>query len=221
MRPRAIAGRTRRALESRLARRVERQPGRATRNGAVSPQTDVSRHRCAEVGNDLPAGVPGRPPAVLCATPKEAHSFDHAYHRGEGGYSIDFPLASGVIAARARSGVAPAVCEVTPAYLFNPLLPERAHAFHPRLKLIAVLRDPVMRAYPQYQMQHREGREPLSFEDALANEAEERPRELERIASDPFASSETAHGSHTSHAGATPSSSSDGSGRFRTSSCSC
>lgn len=193
MRPRAIAGHARRALELRLTR-ARRTSAWFARRGTVPfrlrPTFLVIGAQ--KSGTTSLHGYLADHPAVLCATPKEVHYFDHAYHRGEGWYLAHFPLASGGIAARARSGVAPAVCEVTPAYLFNPLVPERASAFDPRLKLIAVLRDPVTRAYSQYQMQHRQGRESLSFEDALANEAAELPRELERIASDPFAPSDTA-----------------------------
>jgi hypothetical protein len=85
------------------------------------------------------------------------------------------------------------VGEVTPEYLFNPLVPERVRAFDPGMRLIAILRDPVTRAYSQYHMQIRQGREPRTFEDALALEASALPAELERILSDPSASSREAH----------------------------
>jgi len=124
-------------------------------------------------------------PFVLCATPKEVHFFNVEYHRGEAWYLAHFPLKVRARAPRRRYGVQPEVGEVTPAYLFHPRVPERVHAFEPRMKLVAVLRDPVERAYSQYQMQVRRAGETLSFDDALALEEVEVPLELERIRDDP------------------------------------
>ncbi len=124
-------------------------------------------------------------PAALCATPKEVHYFNVEYQRGPGWYLAHFPLATRGAAVRRRLGVHPAVGEVTPAYLFHPRVPERVYAFDPGLKLISVLRDPVERAYSQYQMQLRGGTETRSFEYALEREEEEWPRELERLLADP------------------------------------
>ena len=124
-------------------------------------------------------------PAAFCATPKEVHYFNVEYHRGPGWYLAHFPLATRGAAVRRRLGVRPAVGEVTPAYLFHPRVPEQVHAFDPELKLVAALRDPVERAYSQYQMQLRGGTETRSFEYALEREEEEWPRELERLLADP------------------------------------
>ena len=41
----------------------------------------------------------------------------------------------------------------------------------PQVRLIALLRDPVARAYSHYQLERRRGDETLSFEDAIAAEA--------------------------------------------------
>jgi hypothetical protein len=53
------------------------------------------------------------------------------------------------------------------------------------MRLIAVLRDPVERAYSAYQMELRWGRETGSFEEALAREAAELPALLEQMRLDP------------------------------------
>ena len=127
-------------------------------------------------------------PAILCATPKEVHYFDYAYNRGDGWYRAHFPLATRHSATHRKVGVVPAVGEVTPAYLFDSLVPKRVHAFDPGMKLIAVLRDPVSRAYSHYQMQTRLAREAGSFEEALADEAKGLPVGRERITSGPDAS---------------------------------
>ncbi len=65
-----------------------------------------------------------------------------------------------------------AIGEVSPEYLYNPRAPERIRHHIPNAKLIAILRNPVDRAYAGYLMQVREGRE--SYTDfAQALEAEE------------------------------------------------
>jgi hypothetical protein len=63
-----------------------------------------------------------------------------------------------------------AIGEVTPAYMYWPAAPERMAAYNPRMRLIAVLRDPLERAYSQWTMQRRRGAEPLEFLDALQAE---------------------------------------------------
>jgi lipopolysaccharide transport system ATP-binding protein len=60
----------------------------------------------------------------------------------------------------------------SPSYLFDPRTPERVRQALPQVKLIALLRNPVDRAYSQYQMNFRKDIEPLSFEDAIAAEPE-------------------------------------------------
>jgi hypothetical protein len=77
------------------------------------------------------------------------------------------------------------VGEATPAYLFHPRVPQRVRDFDPRMKLIAVLRDPVERAYSQYQMQVRNRLHDFSFEEALAREDAYLSVELQHIREDP------------------------------------
>jgi len=57
----------------------------------------------------------------------------------------------------------------------------------PDARLIALLREPVARAYSHYQHEVALGREPLSFESALAAEDERLDGEVERLLSDPRA----------------------------------
>jgi hypothetical protein len=86
---------------------------------------------------------------------------------------------------RRRLDAEPAVGEVTPRYLLHPRAPERVSSFDPALKLVAILRDPVDRAYSQYQMRVRQGDEPLTFEDALEREEVDYADELQRMQTDP------------------------------------
>ena len=124
-------------------------------------------------------------PAVLRASPKEVRYFSRTYDRGDRWYRAQFPLRARRVLGRLQVGVWPAVGEASPQYLFHPLAPARVHAFDPLMKLIAVLRDPVDRAYSQYQMQLRWGYEHGSFEDALALEEAELDAELAKFYDDP------------------------------------
>ena len=119
------------------------------------------------------AGIPGSPGPSW----KEVSFFDRHWWRGEAWYRGQFPL-------RPRGRL---VGEASPSYLFHPLAPERARAVVPDAKLVALLRDPVDRAYSQYQHEVALGREPLSFEDALAAEEERTRGEVERLLADPRA----------------------------------
>ena len=103
--------------------------------------------------------------------PKELHFFDERYHRGLDWYRTFFPLAVERSIARVR-GRDVVAGEATPYYLFHPLVPERVAASLPDVRLIALLRDPIERAYSHYQLMVRTGREKLSFEDAVAAEEE-------------------------------------------------
>jgi Sulfotransferase domain len=125
-------------------------------------------------------------PAVLSARVKEVQYFTKYYGRGEGWYRAQFPLALRGSRVRRRLGVPPAVGEATAACLFDPRAPERARAFDPELKLIAILRDPVERAHSHFQMELRWGRETGTFEEALAAEEAELPGVLELIREDPL-----------------------------------
>jgi hypothetical protein len=66
----------------------------------------------------------------------------------------------------------PARGEASPLYLYYPRAAERIRHHLPDVKLIAILRHPADRAYSQFLMKRRDGRERLSFPEALA--AEER-----------------------------------------------
>jgi hypothetical protein len=64
-----------------------------------------------------------------------------------------------------------AIGEASPSYLYHPKAPERMHHYIPDAKLIAVLRNPVERAYSNFLHNIREGSEPCTdFAQALAEE---------------------------------------------------
>jgi hypothetical protein len=119
---------------------------------------------------------------------KELHFFDDKYWLGVNWYRSFFPLAATRAIIRRRGGDLLAG-EASPSYLFHPAVPERVAATVPRVRLIALLRDPIERAYSHYQLMVRTGREKLSFEDALTAEDERLAAEEERMRADPQYSS--------------------------------
>jgi hypothetical protein len=113
-------------------------------------------------------------PQITGPSFKEVSFFDRHYARGERWYRAHLPIR--------RSGL---VGEASPSYLFHPLAPERVRRLVPHARLIALVRDPVDRAFSHYQHEVALGREELSFEDALAREDERMQGEVERMLRDP------------------------------------
>jgi hypothetical protein len=61
--------------------------------------------------------------------------------------------------------------EVSPTYIYDAIVPSRIHKRLPNIKLIAILRNPMARAYSHYIMDVRNGFEEMDdFADALRNE---------------------------------------------------
>ena len=103
-------------------------------------------------------------------TTKGIHYFDQNYAHGERWYRAHLPSRF-VRDRQAREAGGPVITgEASPYYLFHPSAPERAARLLPRVKLIAVLRDPVERTYSHWKERRRAGAEDLDFADALAAE---------------------------------------------------
>jgi hypothetical protein len=100
-------------------------------------------------------------PDVQPSRPKEVHFFDNNFGSGVAWYRSHFGI-----------GRRSVILEASPYYLFHPAVPARVRLTLPDARLIVILRDPVDRAYSHYHHSVRHGREPLSFEDALAAERE-------------------------------------------------
>ncbi|MVO98218.1 ATP-binding cassette domain-containing protein [Paenibacillus lutrae] len=120
-------------------------------------------------------------PGIKSAAVKEVHFFDEQYHFGYDWYKKNFPpdLPEGSITG-----------EASPYYMFHPQTPGRVREWLPDVKLIALLRNPVHRAYSHYQMMVRRGLEPMSFPDALQAERSRVEEEYERMSRDPRFSSQ-------------------------------
>lgn len=95
---------------------------------------------------------------VLASTMKEIHYFDNNFTKNLNWYHAHFPLD---IYNDHITG------EATPFYLFHPLVAQRVKKTFPDIKLIIILRNPVKRAFSQYQHNIRLLRENLSFEKAV------------------------------------------------------
>jgi hypothetical protein len=116
------------------------------------------------------------PGVVRSRLPKGSHYFDVRFSHGWTWYRSTFPLARH---HRVITG------EASPYYLFHPLAPRRIAAALPHVRLIAILRDPVDRAYSQYQFERRGGFEELPLEQALDQEPERLAGEAERMVNEP------------------------------------
>ncbi|HET9927586.1 MAG TPA: sulfotransferase [Rubrobacter sp.] len=103
-------------------------------------------------------------PLVRGAAAKELHFFDNKFAEGVGWYRRCFSEGERVDGQRTITG------EASPSYLFDPQVPERMARTVPEARLIALLRNPVDRAYSHYQMEVRRGREVRSFEVATDEE---------------------------------------------------
>ena len=117
-------------------------------------------------------------PDVLAPLGKEIHYFDVHYARGPRWYRGRFPFAH-----RLRRGAL--TLDASPYYLVHPLAPGRAVELLPDVKLIALLRNPVDRAFSHYQHAVRDGRESLAFAEAIAKEPERLAGEEERLRVEP------------------------------------
>jgi len=84
-----------------------------------------------------------------------------------------------------RTGDRPLGGEASPYYLWDPRIAARVHARYPQVKAIALLRDPVDRAWSHYRERTENGVEPLGFAEALAAEERRTAGELERMLEDP------------------------------------
>lgn len=107
-------------------------------------------------------------PGVLPARfTKGVHWFDVAYGKPQSWYRANFPTTRRRRAASQRLGHPVVTGEASPYYLFHPEIPQRAATVLPDARIIAVLRDPVARAWSHFHHETKRGFEALTFEEAL------------------------------------------------------
>jgi hypothetical protein len=117
---------------------------------------------------------------------KGVHFFDTGYGRGMSWYASRFPTRLAAWWVARRHGLELRTGEASPYYLFHPHVPRRVAEHLPRVKLIALLRDPVQRAYSHYQHEVARGFETLSFEEAVEAEPARLAGETERLLAEPL-----------------------------------
>lgn len=100
-------------------------------------------------------------PDLYLAPNKEIHFWDAYHARGVGWYEGQF---AGMSAERMA-------CDASP-FMYDHEALDRLAGHIPDARLVAIIRNPVDRAYSHYWHNRRRDREPLSFEDAVASEAE-------------------------------------------------
>jgi sulfotransferase family protein len=115
-------------------------------------------------------------PNIVSARRKEVHFFDQHFRKGVAWYRANFPTSIQKYYMEQLRKQDFITGEGSPEYLFYPHTAEKVARVLPNVKLIALLRNPVDRAYSQYRHNIRWGHEKLPFEEAIARE-EERTRE--------------------------------------------
>lgn len=151
----------------------------AKRGGTTSFYHDLIQHP------NLCSLFPRPDHLPMAEATKGIHYFDQHFARGEAWYRSYLPTRAVRRRQAARVGGPVLVGEASPYYLFHPAAAARAHALLPDVKLIVLLRDPVVRAFSHWKERRREGVEALSFEDALAAEDERIGDDEERLRHDP------------------------------------
>jgi hypothetical protein len=108
----------------------------------------------------------GAHPEVFVAPEKEVHYFDRHHDRGLDWYRSRFAGANGERA----------IGEATQTYMYFPEVIPRIAEVVPDARLIAILRNPVDRAYSHYWMNRSFRVETLSFREAIEADPEHPPK---------------------------------------------
>jgi hypothetical protein len=116
---------------------------------------------------------------------KSTDYFFKEQHRGDAWYRSHFHTDSYRRLVARRVGYRPLSGEASPYYQWDPRIAERVRKVAPGVRAIALLRDPVERAWSHYQERVVNGVEPLGFAAALAAEEDRLAGELKAMNADP------------------------------------
>jgi len=126
----------------------------------------------------------GQHPCVGRSLIKEVDFFDNNWHKGLGWYRAFFPTVFTRWFHTKVRGQPYVTGEVSPYYMMHPHAARRAASVLPDLKVIAILRNPIDRAFSHWNRYHLSGMESLSFEDAIDQEPQRLAGELEKMEAD-------------------------------------
>ncbi len=108
----------------------------------------------------------GEHPCVVRSAYDELGFFDSNFELGLNWYRSLFPtvFTKNRIKSRQKQFM---TFDVTPFYIYNPKVAQRILKTLPKAKLIAILRNPIDRAYSNYHLGVRQGNERRSFEEII------------------------------------------------------
>ena len=142
----------------------------------------VGGQRCGTTS--LFKNIAEHPQVLRPAVDKGIDWFTLHYDRGESWYRSHFPVERLARMRTSRHG-RPVAFEACTYYMFHPFAMERLAARLPDVKVVAMLRDPVERAFSAYKHEFARGFETVAdFGEALALEDSRLEGELERMRAD-------------------------------------
>jgi hypothetical protein len=116
---------------------------------------------------------------------KGVNYFDVNYHRDLAWYQGHFPTAASLRKRTRGAAGEPITFEASGYYMFHPCAPERLARHLPEVRILAMLRDPVERAYSAHKHELARGYETEPFERALELEDERLAGQEEAMRADP------------------------------------
>lgn len=163
--------------------------GRATSTRRALPDfLLVGAQRCGTTS--LFRALLSHPHVLRANLVKGVNYFDVNADRGPAWYRGHFPLMSTARRQAAHGQDHALVFEASGYYMFHPHAPARIVAELPEVKIVAMVRDPVERAFSAYKHELARGFETEPLERALALEEERVAPELARMLTDPGYQSE-------------------------------
>jgi hypothetical protein len=162
-----------------------RSYGRLTAPSRMTPSFLIcGGQRCGTTS--LYRALSAHPVVLKAVLHKGVHYFDTSYGNGMSWYRGHFPLQRTAQKITERYGAPAQTFESSPYYLYHPQAAARIAHDLPDAKLIALVRDPVQRAYSQHAHEVARGFEnERDFGSALALEPARLHRQEERLAGDP------------------------------------
>lgn len=158
--------------------------GRATHTLRARPDfLLVGAQRCGTTS--LFRALLAHPNVMRANLAKGVNYFDTNAERGPGWYGAHFPLRAATARHAAPGQDHAQVFEASGYYMFHPHAPRRIAAELPGVKIVAMVRDPVERAFSAYKHEFARGFETEPLQRALALEDERVEPELRRMLADP------------------------------------